>query len=283
MLTLTVTPSGQACGARIEGVDLTTDLRNDQIAELRKLWLEHKVVAFPNQALTPEDLERVAQYFGEIGEDPFFGHIEGYPNICAIQRDADEQTTIFAEIFHTDWSFMPIPPAGTALFGVMIPPHGGDTLFADQVKAYEEMPDDLRAKAEGLTAVHSAALGYAPDGAYGDNDRKNGRSMAIKPSEKARETCTHPFVREHHETGTKALFSSAAYIQSFEGMSLEDSRALAMELYVHQTQQKFQYRHQWEKDMLVIWDNRSLLHSATGGFDGYDRLLYRVTIADKQW
>ena len=83
--------------------------------------------------------------------------------------------------------------------------------------------------------------------------------------------------------GTKALFSSAAYIQSFEGMSLEDSQALAMELYVYQTQEKFQYRHKWEKDMLVIWDNRSLLHSATGGFDGYDRLLHRVTIADTQW
>lgn len=280
---LTVTPSGQACGARIEGIDLTQNLGEAQIAELRQLWLEHKVIAFPNQPLTPEDLERVAQYFGEIGEDPFFGHIEGYPNICAIQRDADEQTPIFAEIFHTDWSFMPIPPAGTALFGITIPPHGGDTLFADQVKAYDDMPDALRARVEGLTAIHSAALGYAPDGAYGDRDRENGRSMAIKPSEKARETCPHPLVREHRETGAKALFSSAAYIQSFEGMSLEESQAFAMELYVHQTQAKFQYRHKWETNMLVIWDNRSLLHSATGGFDGYDRLLHRVTIADTQW
>ncbi|MCH1446672.1 MAG: TauD/TfdA family dioxygenase [Gammaproteobacteria bacterium] len=282
-MTLTVTPSGQACGARIEGIDLTQDLSNHQIAELRQLWLEHKVIAFPNQALSPEDLERVAQYFGDIGEDPFFGHIDGYPNICAIQRDADEKTSIFAEIFHTDWSFMDIPPAGTALFGITIPPHGGDTLFADQVKAHEEMPDDLRAKVEGLTAIHSAAFGYAPDGAYGSSDQESGRSMQIKPSEKARETCAHPLVREHHETGTKALFSSAAYIQRFEDMSAEDSQALLMELYVHQTQEKFQYRHRWEKDMLVIWDNRSLLHSATGGFDGYDRLLHRVTIADTRW
>ena len=282
-MTLTVTPSGQACGARIEGIDLTQDLSNHQIAELRQLWLEHKVIAFPNQALSPEDLERVAQYFGDIGEDPFFGHIDGYPNICAIQRDADEKTSIFAEIFHTDWSFMDIPPAGTALFGITIPPHGGDTLFADQVKAHEEMPDDLRAKVEGLTAIHSAAFGYAPDGAYGSSDQESGRSMQIKPSEKARETCAHPLVREHHETGTKALFSSAAYIQRFEDMSAEDSQALLMELYAHQTQEKFQYRHRWEKDMLVIWDNRSLLHSATGGFDGYDRLLHRVTIADTRW
>ena len=148
-MTLTVTPSGQACGARIEGIDLTQELTDSQIAELRQLWLKHKVIALPNQALSPEDLERVAQYFGEVGEDPFFGHIDGYPNICAIQRDADEKTPIFAEIFHTDWSFMAVPPAGTALFGITIPPHGGDTLFADQVKAYKEMPDELREKVEG--------------------------------------------------------------------------------------------------------------------------------------
>ena len=203
-MTLTVTPSGQACGARIEGIDLTQDLNDSQIAELRQLWLEHKVIALPNQALTPEDLERAAQYFGDVGEDPFFGHIDGYPNICAIQRDADEKTPIFAEIFHTDWSFMAVPPAGTALFGITIPPHGGDTLFADQVKAYKEMPDELRKKVEGLTAIHSAALGYAPDGAYGDGDQAAGRSMQIKPSEKARETCPHPICagapRDGHES-----------------------------------------------------------------------------------
>ena len=282
-MVLTVTPSDQACGARVEGIDLTQELSDAQVSELRQLWLEHKVIALPNQPLMPEDLERVAQYFGEVGEDPFFGHIDGYPNICAIQRDADEKTPIFAEIFHTDWSFMDVPPAGTALFGITIPPHGGDTLFSDQVKAYEEMPDELRERVEGLTAIHSAARGYAPDGAYGDGDQASGRSMQIRPSEKARETCSHPLVRVHHETGTKALFSSAAYIQGFEGMSPEDAEALIMELYVYQTQEKFQYRHKWEKDMLVIWDNRSLLHSATGGFDGYDRLLHRVTIADTQW
>ena len=282
-MVLTVTPSDQACGARVEGIDLKKELSDAQVSELRQLWLEHKVIALPNQPLMPEDLERVAQYFGEVGEDPFFEHIDGYPNICAIQRDADEKTPIFAEIFHTDWSFMDVPPAGTALFGITIPPHGGDTLFSDQVKAYDEMPDELRERVEGLTAIHSAARGYAPDGAYGDGDQASGRSMQIKPSEKARETCSHPLVRVHHETGTKALFSSAAYIQGFEGMSPEDAEALIMELYVYQTQEKFQYRHKWEKDMLVIWDNRSLLHSATGGFDGYDRLLHRVTIADTQW
>ena len=282
-MTLTVTPSGAPCGATISGVDLTQSLCDDQIAAIRAHWLEHKVVAFPDQALEPEDLERVTRYFGEIGEDPFFGHIDGYPNICAIQRAADETTPIFAEFFHSDWSFMAVPPAGTALFGITIPPQGGDTLFADQVKAFEEMPDELRARVEDLTAVHSAALGYAPDGAYGDEDQASGRSMAIKPSEKARETCEHPLVRTHRETGKKALFSSAAYIQGFAGMEAEASGNLLMELYAYQTQEAFIYRHQWQPNMLVIWDNRSLLHAATGGYDGFARLLHRCTIADTAW
>ena len=282
-MTLTVTPSGAPCGATISGVDLTQNLCDDQIAAIRAHWLEHKVIAFPDQALKPEDLERVTRYFGEIGEDPFFGHIDGYPNICAIQRAADETTPIFAEFFHSDWSFMAVPPAGTALFGITIPPQGGDTLFADQVKAFEEMPDELRARVENLTAVHSAALGYAPDGAYGDEDQASGRSMAIKPSEKARETCEHPLVRTHRETGKKALFSSAAYIQGFTGMEAEASGNLLMELYAYQTQEAFIYRHQWQPNMLLIWDNRSLLHAATGGYDGFDRLLHRCTIADTAW
>jgi len=279
-MALTVIPSGAACGARVEGIDLSGPLEDDLVGELRAIWLEHKVVAFPGQRLGNEDLVRVSAYFGDPGEDPFFEPIEGQERICAIQRRADETTPIFAEFFHSDWSFMEVPPAATALYSITIPPMGGDTLFADQVAAYEALAPEMRAKVDGLTAVHSAALGYAPDGVYGDGDQAQGRSMAIRPSEKARETREHPLVITHRETGKRALFSSLAYIQSIAGMPKEESDALLLELYAHQTQEAFVYRHSWEKDMLVLWDNRPLLHAATGGYDGYDRLLHRTTIAD---
>ena len=107
--------------------------------------------------------------------------------------------------------------------------------------------------------------------------------MKIIPSEKAREKCEHPFVRTHPETGKRALFSSAAYIQGFKGLEKEESDALLMEFYSHQVREEFIYSHPWQKDMLVMWDNRSLLHAATGGYDGYDRLLYRTTIADTRF
>jgi taurine dioxygenase len=253
------------------------------IAELRAQWLEHKVLIFPKQQLTPSQLVEFSQQFGEIGEDPFFDHIDEHPKVAAVQRDADEKTAIFAEIFHSDWSFLALPPAGTVLYGITIPPTGGETLFADQMMAYQQLPDDLRDRVEGLVAIHSAALGYAPDGAYGKDDQALGRSMKILPSERARDTQAHPLIRTHHENGSKALFSSAAYITGFEGMAREESEALLMSLYAHQTQPQFIYSHRWEAGMVVMWDNRSLLHAATGGYDGHDRLLYRTTIADTQF
>ena len=280
---VSIKPSGACCGATITGVRLDRPLPEELVAEIRAHWLEHKVVAFPDQKLTPDQLVSFSKQFGDIGEDPFFGHIDEHPQVASIQRNADEKTTIFAEVFHTDWSFMPIPPAGTALYGITIPPVGGNTLFADQVLAYEQLPESLRSRVDGLTAIHSAALGYAPDGAYGEADQEKGRSMKILPSEKALATYQHPLVREHPETGKRALFSSAAYIKGFVGLAKEESDALLGELYVHQSQSAFIYSHRWQADMLVMWDNRSLLHAATGGYDGYDRLLYRTTIADTQF
>ncbi len=277
---ITVTATNASCGAFVTDIDLRQNLSADCIAELRAHWVEHKVIAFPDQKLSNEDLERITLYFGDFGEDPFFGSIDGHQNIAAIQRKADETTPIFAEVFHSDWSFMAIPPAGTILYGITIPPHGGNTLFADQVAAYEKLPNHLRDKAEQLTAIHSAQRGYAPGGAYDDEDQQSGRSMNIIASDRAFETYKHPFVRTHRETGQKALFSSIAYIIGFEGLSDEESMALTMEFYVYQSAQEVIYSHPWQKDMLVMWDNRSLLHAASGGYDGYDRLLHRTTIAD---
>jgi len=279
-MSLTITPNQAACGAFVSGVDLTQELPADCVAELRAHWLEHKVLAFSDQHLSNDDLARFTLYFGEFGEDPFFGHIDAHEHIAAVQRNADETTPVFAEFFHSDWSFLEVPPAGTILYGITIPPHGGNTLFANQVAAYERLPDALRDKADSLTAIHSAELGYAPDGVYGDEDQDKGRSMKITPNESAREKREHPFGRTHRETGQKALFSSAAYIQGFVGMSQEESFALLTEFYPYQSAEEIVYSHVWQKNMLVMWDNRSLLHAATGGYDGYDRLLHRTTIAD---
>lgn len=275
-MTLSITPSGQVCGAAVTGVDLTQPLSEATVVDIRAAWLEHHVLAFPDQHLTDDDLERITLHFGGFGEDPFIAPVPGREHIIAVKRDANETAPLFAENWHTDWSFQKRPPAGTCLYGITIPSTGGDTLYADQHAALDAMPDELRTRLEGKLAVHSAKNAYAPDGTYGDKDE--GRSMDIRPSADAHETQLHPIIRAHPETGQAGLFGTVGYIAGIDGMAQEDALPLLMELYAWQTQDEFVYRHKWEPNMLVMWDNRSVLHRATGGYEGHDRLLHRTTI-----
>lgn len=277
-MNLTITPSGQACGATVTGVDLTRPLDANTLAALRAAWLEHHVLAFPNQALSDDDLERFTRAFGGFGEDPFIAPIPGREHIIAVERRADETSSLFAEAWHTDWSFQAQPPAGTCLYGIVIPPIGGDTLFANQHAALEAMPDALRQRIEGRVAIHSAKRAYAPDGLYGQHDQR-GRSMVIRPSKDAEQTQRHPLIRRHPETGREGLFGCFGYIIGIDGMNDAEALRLLTELYQWQSQEAFQYRHRWQPQMLVMWDNRSLLHAATGGYAGHHRLLHRTTIA----
>jgi taurine dioxygenase len=272
-----VAPSGQACGATVTGVDLCAPLGADDIAAIRAAWLEHQVLAFPDQQLDDDGLERFSLTLGPFGQDPFIAPIPGRTHIIAVKREADETSPIFAETWHSDWSFLAHPPSATLLHGRVIPPVGGDTLFANQYAAYEALDDAMKARLDGLAGVHSAARGYAPDGAYGDKDK--GRSMDIRPSEAARAKRTHPVVRAHPETGRKALFVNPGYTEAIVGMSQEDGWALLLQLFKHQSQSDFVYRHRWARDMLVMWDNRCLTHMATGGYQGHARLLHRTTVA----
>ena len=277
---LTIKPIDAPCGAFITGVDLGTGLAMEEIAEIRSAWLQHHVLVFPEQKLDNADIERFVLSFGRFGEDPFFDPIKGHNHIAAIRRDADEKTPLFADNWHTDWSFQAKPPIGTCLYGIKIPPSGGDTLFANQQLAFAELPVDFKARIEHLTAIHSAASAYSPDGLYSDKLESNaGRSMDIVVSEEARKTQTHPLIRPHTETGRPAIYSTAGYIQGFVELDADESKVLLAELYEFQSSAKFVYRHKWEKNMLVLWDNRSVLHKATGGYDGHDRLLHRATIS----
>lgn len=273
-----VRPSGQSCGARVIGVDLASPLDDDTVAGIRAAWLEHHVLAFPDQQLSDDDLERFTLAFGPFGDDAFVAPIPGREHIIAIRHAADETSPLFAENWHTDWSFQERPPDGTCLYGITIPPRGGDTLYANQHAALDAMPIDLRDRIESRFAVHSARGGYAPSGLYGEADRAAGRSMDIRPSEDAQATQLHPIIRQHPETGRPGIFGCIGYVIGVDGMPDDESGALLFDLYQWQTRDEFVYHHVWEPGMLVMWDNRSVLHKATGGYDGHDRLLHRTTI-----
>lgn len=277
-MTIGVEPSGQVCGAQVTGVDLSRPLDPATVAEIRAAWLTHHVLAFPDQDIGDDDLERFTRCFGPFGDDPYIAPIPGREHVIAIRRRADETAPLFAENWHSDWSFQEHPPDGTCLFGISIPPHGGDTLFADQHAALDAMPADLRARLEGRLGVHSARGGYAPSGTYGSADQRTDRSMDIRPSDAAMATQLHPIIRAHPETGRLGIFSCLGYIIGIDGMGHDESLELLAELHAWQTRDEFVYRHRWQPGMLVMWDNRSLLHRATGGYEGHDRELHRTTI-----
>ena len=280
-MSIRVSKTGGPLGAIVEGLDLRIPLDSAQIAELREVWLRHHLLIFPDQQLSGDDLERYTLYFGEYGIDPYFVPIDGHTNIVAIERKADEQAPLFAESWHSDWSFQQVPPAATCLYGITIPPVGGQTGFVNQHLAWEQMPTALKAQIRDSIAIHSARSGYSPDGIYGDPDQEADRSMRIIISEEAMATRKHPLVRRHPETGAEGIFGCIGYIIGIEGMPDDKARDLLMEVYQWQTREEFVYRHTWQPNMLLMWDNRSVIHRAYGGFDGYDRLLHRTTIADR--
>lgn len=274
-----ITPQAAPCGVVVRGIDLREALAADTVARLRQAWLEHQVLAFPDQDLSLDDLERIALHFGPYGTDPFFGSVPGHPHIAQVRRDADEKTKIFAETWHSDWSFLPAPPQATLLYGNVVPPVGGDTLFANQVAAWDALPPSMKALLRDKQGIHSARRGYAREGMYGERDQ--GRSMAIRYGDDALATQTHPIARVHPETGRTALFVSPGYTIGIEGLDDGEAQALLVELFRHQVRDDFVYRHRWSAGMLLMWDNRCVIHAATGGYDGHARLLHRITLAER--
>ena len=276
---LRAVPQPAACGALVEGVDLRQPLADAQMAAIRDLWLKHQVLAFVDQQLQLEDIERFARAIGPFGVDPYFDAVPGHPHVAQVRREADELTPIFAETWHSDWSFLEHPPAATVLYGDVIPPVGGDTLFSNQYAAWEALPPSMKSLLKGKQGVHSARRAYSREGMYGERDK--GRSMAIRYSDSALSTQLHPMVRIHPETGRSALFVSMGYTIGVDGMTDAEATALLMELFAHQARTEFIYRHRWSQGMLVMWDNRCVLHAATGGYQGHRRVLHRITIAEK--
>jgi len=278
-MTLNVTAQPAPCGAVVRGIDLRQTLDAHTLAAVRAAWLQHQVLAFVDQTLTLEDLERFALCIGPYGQDPYFESVPGHPHVAQVKREADETSTIFADNFHSDWSFLARPPAATLLYGDVIPPVGGDTLFANQYAAWDGLSPAMQALLKDKQGVHSARRGYARNGRYGEGDK--GRSMAIRFDDSALATQTQPIARVHPKTGRTALFVSPGYTIGIDGMPDAEAQPLLLELFRHQAKPEFVYRHVWQQGTLLLWDNRCLVHAATGGYDGHRRLLHRITVGER--
>ena len=270
--------NNSSLGIEILDFDYNDIFDKKRIEELRNQWLKYSIIIFKNLELNHQQLEKFSLAFGDFGDDPYIHPIVGHKNIIEVKREANEKAQPFGGSWHSDWSFQECPPSATLLHSKIIPPIGGDTFFINTHKAYNDLTNDIKNKIDSLIVSHSAIRPYADDGFYALEKDKD-RSMKIKPSPKAKEFILHPLVRTHPETRKKSLFINQVYSIAIEGMNEKDSNELLTFLFLHMDQDKYIYKHKWQENMLVMWDNRSANHCAQGGYQGYQRLLHRTTLA----
>ncbi len=260
-----------ALGAEISGVDLSRPLPKEAFAEVKRLWLEHLVIFFRDQPLTPAQFMAFAGQFGTPVEYPMVKGIDGYPNIIEVKKLENDRIA-FGGIWHTDTAYLPAPPMASMLVAREVPPFGGDTLFANMYLAFDSLSPALKILLQGLKAVNTSTKA----------DASKTREDALKTSAKEGAQdylAEHPVVRTHPETGRKALYVNSGHTVRFAGWSEEESAPLLKYLFEFQVRPEFTCRFAWQPGSIALWDNRCAQHNAVNDYHGHRRLMHRITLA----
>jgi taurine dioxygenase len=261
-----------ALGAEVLGVDLARPLDEGEIAALRSAWLEHLVLFFRGQDLTPAQFLAFARRIGTPIEYPFVKGIPDFPEIIEVKK-LEHETVNFGGIWHSDTAYLDEPPRASMLLAREIPPFGGDTLFANMYLAYDTLSAGMRHMLDGLRAVNSSAKADVSS-TREDRIRSDGRADG-----KDTYVAEHPVVRTHPETGRKALYVNIAHTVRFAGMTEEESAPLLGFLYQHQVHPEHTCRFVWQPGSIALWDNRCTQHNPVNDYHGYRRVMHRITLA----
>jgi taurine dioxygenase len=261
-----------ACGAEIEGVNLSQELDGEVVEAIRRAWLDHLVIVFRGQDLTPAQFMRFAERLGEPIEYPMLSGLEGFPRITVVAKLEHERQN-FGGVWHSDTAYLEKPPMGTMLLAREVPPHGGDTLFANQYLAYETLSAGMKRLLDGLIAVNDSALSdpYRYQEDTGPNSPHRGARKRL--------IAEHPAVRTHPETGRKALYVNIGHTIRFKDMTVEESAPILKFLFQHQIQAEFTCRFSWQPGSLAFWDNRAAQHYPINDYHGFRRIMHRITLA----
>ncbi len=269
---LDIRPCSGALGGEVHNVDLAADLTTETVAAIRTAFLDHHVLVFRDQTLSAEQQMAFGRRFGELDTHPF---VEGNPlnrEVIDVVTRPDDHAN-FGGGWHTDVTFLEEPDLGSILYAVELPPVGGDTLFANQHAAYDELSDTMKGVVDPLVGVHSAGPQYGDGGLS-----TKSKAMTTKRSDQAHETVGHPVIRTHPETGRKSLYVNGAFTIGIKGMRSDEANALLTFLTQHATSERFTCRVKWEPGSLTMWDNRSVQHYALHDYAGHGRRMRRITI-----
>ena len=269
---LTAAPVGGCIGAEIGGMDLREDLPDEAVAEIRQAWLNHLVVFFRDQHLTPEQFSAFARRIGTPGRYPFVPGLPDHPEIIEVKK-LPHETVNFGGIWHSDTVYLERPPMASMLLAREVPAAGGDTEFANMYAAYEALSDGMKGFVQSLRAVNSSALA---DVSKTREDRIADAATAGYQTAEAYEA-VHPVVRTHPETGRLALYVNVAHTARFEGMTEAESQPLLRFLFAHQSRSEFTCRFRWEAGSLALWDNRCAMHNPINDYHGQLRVMHRIT------
>ena len=265
---------GPQIGAEITGVDVKT-MDDATFAAIYRTWLDYNVIAVRGQDLRIEDYLAYSRRFGRI--DPHPSKSTRHPDcpevtlLGANKFDADGKLIMAvykrgAEGWHTDGSYDKEPFKATQLYALAIPSRGGDTLFASTYAAYDALPEKLKKRIEPLKGAY----------VYGGRMK---RTSLLNPEDRSKDPVFHPLIRTHPETGRKVLYFDRNKLLRIEGLEPAESEALIAELTGYMVQPGAEYRHQWRKGDIVIWDNRCSYHKAAGDYPPEeDRIHWRVSI-----
>lgn len=269
---ISVLPVSGALGAEVHGINLAGELDDAIVAEVRRAFLEHHVLFFRSQDLTAEELIAFGRRFGELDTHPFVEGTEAHPEVIEIITEPDDSFN-FGGGWHADVTFLEEPDMGSILYAVDVPSHGGDTLFANQHRAYDALSDTMKRMIDGLVALHSPGPQYK-SGGYSTLSK----SMRTKNADSASRVVHHPLVRTHPETGKKGLYINRGFTIEIEGMTRDEGAALLGYLFNHGTLEPFTCRFRWEPGSVAMWDNRSVQHYALYDYKGQARRMRRITI-----
>jgi taurine dioxygenase len=264
-------PIADALGAEIEGIDLSKQLSKPELDWLTDALVEHQVIFFRDQDVSPADQLRLARAFGPVEIHPAYPHVDGFPEIAVLEADREHPSKI--EKWHTDMTFRPNPPLGTILRAQVIPEGRGDTLWMSLGAAWDALSPEMRERLEGKRAEHSFEHGFQESLAEPGGRERLAKALADNPP------VTHPVMRTHPANGRKMLFVNSLFTTRILGMDPAESEDVLAELYEHLERPELQCRFGWRRHSIAFWDNRSTQHKPINDYWPEHRRLDRITIA----
>jgi len=269
-----LTPLTAPLGAEVSNIDLSEPLDDASFERLHAAWIEHKVLFFRDQELTPEQHKNFAHRFGEFQPPGFVPTLPDHPEV----RRQEQPTEMGIEaniVWHSDDVFLEIPSKGSLLWAIEVPKKGGDTTWCDMELAYEGLSDTMKSIVSGLRALH------VPIANMHDLVNMFGADAFARMHKKSTPV-EHPVVRTHPETGRPSLFVNELNTTQIVGMTRNESDTMLQFLFRHSQQPDYQCRFSWRNGSAAFWDNRCTMHRGLPNFTQGHRLMHRVAIADSK-